>query len=342
MSILALDIGGANLKAADGRGYAACRPFELWKQPDGLRQALVELIAGAPPSEEIVATMTGELADCFATKSDGVRAIVAACQSAAAGRRIGFYRTDGTFAPPEVACHQPMLAAAANWHALATFAGRFVEQGCGLLLDIGSTTADIVPLQEGRPAAGGVNDPERLAAGELVYTGVRRSPVCAVVSTLPWRGRPCPVAQELFATTWDTYLLLKELPPEPNRRDTADCRPATIEAAHDRLARMICADRELFDRADAHAAAETIQKAQLAKLGVAARNVISRMPESPRAVVLCGEGEFLAHKLIDRLRLNVRRISLSEELGRHVSRAATAHALAVIAREHGQQDTQVE
>ncbi len=48
MTHLALDIGGANLKAADGQGYAASRYFPLWQQPDELSQALRAIIADAP------------------------------------------------------------------------------------------------------------------------------------------------------------------------------------------------------------------------------------------------------------------------------------------------------
>ncbi len=83
-----------------------------------------------------------------------------------------------------------------------------------MLIDIGSTTSDIVPLVHGLPTARGRTDPERLVSGELVYTGVERSPVAAVASRVPWKGWLCPLAQELFATTRDVYLLLGDLPLE--------------------------------------------------------------------------------------------------------------------------------
>jgi uncharacterized hydantoinase/oxoprolinase family protein len=51
------------------------------------------------------------------------------------------------------------------------------------------------------------------------------------------------------------------------------------------------------------------------------------------AVVLSGRGEFLARRLIERLRLKCPVISLSTELGPSISRCAPAHALAVLARE---------
>lgn len=330
---LALDIGGANLKAADGLGFAASRYFPLWQTPGELSAALAALIATAPPADRIVATMTGELADCFATKAEGVSTILDSLGASAVDREWLVYLTDGSFVAPQNAREQPLLAAASNWHALASFAGRFAPRGAGLLIDIGSTTCDLIPLVDGRPAAAGATDPERLAAGELVYTGVVRSPVCAVAAAFPWRGAQTPTAHELFATTWDAYLTLGELPEEPDCTHTADGRPATKAAARDRLARSICADRTMFDEADARAAATTIARAQLAKIAVAAQGVLRRLPAAPHTVVISGQGEFLARQLVDRMKLSAEVVSLNDQLGSELSRAAPAHALAVLARE---------
>jgi probable H4MPT-linked C1 transfer pathway protein len=333
MPILALDVGGANLKIADGVGYAASVPFPLWKMPERLSSALVELIRAAPPAERFVATMTGELADCFATKADGVHAITAALEEATAGRELRIYLTDGSLVLPADAVARPLEAAASNWHALACFAARYLCSQTGLLIDIGSTTCDIIPFVDGREAALGRTDPERLVSGELVYTGVIRSPVCAVTSSLPWRGERCPTAQELFATTRDAYLLLGELPEDPQATDTADGRPATRTAAHDRLARAICADRDMFGAGDALAAANAIRAAQVELIAAAVRRVVARLPAEPGTIVLAGEGEFLALQVVNLLKLSGEVISLTEKLGPTVSRCAPAHALAVLANE---------
>ncbi len=333
MTYLALDIGGANIKAADGQGYAASQYFPLWQQPDELSQALRAIIAGAPAAEQFVVTMTGELADCYGTKAEGVRSILGALSTAVDGRRVQVYLTDGRLVSLDDAREEPLQAAAANWHALARFACRFVSGDTGLLIDVGSTTTDIVPIVGGKVAATGDTDPDRLACGELVYTGVERSPICSLVSSLPWHGKPCPIAAELFATTHDVYVTLGELPEEPTNTHSADGRPMTKEFAHDRLARMICADREMFTPEDASAAAEAVRRSQLAKMGVAAAGVIARLSAPPATVVISGRGESLARELLVRLGLPSGIVSLTDELGAEVSRAATAHALAVLAAE---------
>ncbi len=333
MKWLALDIGGANLKAADGEGVAVSHPFPMWENPGQLADAPCAIIALVPKVDHVAATMTGELADCFTTKAEGVKCILNALQVAADGRHTRAYLTNGKLVSLQTAMRQPLLAASSNWHALASFAGRYVPEGSGLLIDVGSTTCDMIPMVDGVPVTIGKTDPNRMVNGELVYSGVQRSPVCAVTSLVPWRGRKCPLAQELFATMWDAYLILGDLKEEPNVKDTADHRPATKEAARDRLARSICADRETFSETDARLMADALAQAQLRRIASIAVQLIARLQQPPNTVVISGRGEFLARRIIDELKLKASVVSLSRELGPELSRTAPAHALAVIARE---------
>lgn len=333
MSLIAIDVGGAGLKASDGCGFAVSRGFALWKNPSGLTAALATLLADAPECDRVFATMTGELADCFSTKAEGVAQICAALTGAVGSRLLRIYLTDGTVVSAEEACERPLAAAASNWHVLARFAGRFVPQGTGLLIDIGSTTTDLAPLADGALRATGFTDSERLMCGELVYTGVERSPVCAVAGALPYRGGQCPTAQEFFATVGDAYQTTGELPEEPDNLATADGRPATKEFARDRLARSICADRTLFDEQDALAAARAIAIAQQAKIGVALNGLLRRIGSPLAGIVISGQGEFLARAVVQKLRNGAPVISLAEQLGPDASRVAPAYALATLARE---------
>jgi len=333
MSWLAIDIGGANLKASDGCRYALSIPFELWKEPENLKGQLRQLIAEAPASERLAVTMTGELADCFPSKAEGVRLILKAVVQAAGDRETLIYLTDGQSVSPRMAMAKPELAAASNWHALARFAGRYASDGAALLMDVGSTTCDIIPLLDGRPTALGRNDTERLLAGELVYTGVERTPLCAVANEIPYRGQWCPIAREFFATMRDVYVVLGELPERPGDMDTADGRPATKNASRARLGRMICADPEQLDQADALVMSQSFADAQASDIRAAVRKVVERMPSLPQTVVLSGHGEFVARRVLSKSGLQTQVISLTEHLGPDMSRAATAYALAALARE---------
>ncbi|MEQ8790323.1 MAG: hydantoinase/oxoprolinase family protein [Pirellulaceae bacterium] len=333
MNWLALDIGGANLKMADGKGQAHSTPFALWQHPRQLTQELRTLIAQAPGTTHLAITMTGELCDCFESKAAGVKFILQSVIDAADGRHTRVYRTDGKMVTPQAGMSQPLLAAAANWHALARYCGRFAPEGAALLLDVGSTTCDIIPLLDGVPATQNLTDVQRLTVGELVYTGVVRSPVCAIVDSVPYRTQQVPVAQELFATTGDVYIILKELAEDPTLSNTADGRPVTKAAAKRRLSRMICAEEEAFNHRDAVVLAQAVREEQHRAIVAAARRVSEAMPTPPETYIISGQGEFLARQVVEALSDNASTVHLSKEFGFLVSRCAAAHALAILARE---------
>lgn len=348
-TILGLDVGGANLKAATPDRRAVSVPFALWKQPDKLPAALAELVAKFPDAEELAVTMTGELCDCYETKRDGVSAIIAAVRFASAGRRIRVWSTDGAFVDSEEAKRNHLKVASANWHALATLAGQYVPNGRAILLDTGSTTTDIIPILDGVPVPKGKTDYERLESWELLYTGVRRTPVCAILGEL--------VAAELFATTLDAYLTLGMIPEDPSDRDTADGRPATKACARVRLARMFCGDPETVPEKRIQECAQWVYEEQLAQLrrcedfvrsrlrdmrsSFDERPFVSRLhdwddpPGRPVRIahVVSGFGEFLARKATEGLGHIGDGVSLADRLGEAVSACAPAYAVAVLAAE---------
>jgi (4-(4-[2-(gamma-L-glutamylamino)ethyl]phenoxymethyl)furan-2-yl)methanamine synthase len=329
-TILGLDIGGANLKAATHDKRAVSVPFPLWKQPDKLPAALADLVAKFPDAEELAVTMTGELCDCFETKREGVAAIIAATRFASAGRRIRVWSTDGVFVDSEEAKRNHLKVAAANWHALATFAGRFAPHHGGLLLDIGSTTTDIIPLNHGVPSTYGTTDIGRLEMRELVYIGVCRTPVCAAY--------PERVCAELFATTQDVYTVLSLLPENAENKDTADGRPATIDYSLSRLARMLGGDRETLSDDQVIDFAIRVHKRLLETLSDAARAAYYDMQNPPelQIVIVSGVGSFLAKRVIEKTFPEVRIgqiVSLDDQLGPAVSECAPAYAVAVLATE---------
>ena len=327
MDALGLDIGGANLKAAHSGGGARVQPFALWKNPAGLPGALRPLLQGWAPFGRVAVTMTGELCDCFEGKRQGVGAILDAVAAAAGAVPVRVWRNDGRFVDLATARATALQVAAANWLALAIYAGRHAPAGPALVLDIGSTTTDIVPLQGGKPVPRGRTDPERLDCQELVYTGVRRTPVCALLGT--------GGAAELFATTLDVFLVLGAVPEDLTDTDTADGRPATRAAAHARLARVLCADLETSTEDQRRKLAERVLLKLVYALGFAVKHVAGQLPGQPQTVVIAGSGEFLAELVLREQKASppCRVVSLARTLGPAVSQAACAYAVATLAAE---------
>lgn len=348
-TILGLDIGGANLKAATPDKRALSVPFALWKQPDKLPAALAELVARFPDAEELAVTMTGELCDCYETRRDGVNAIIKALRFAGGGRRIRVWSTDGVFVNDNDAKQHSIRVASANWYALATLAGQYVPEGRAILIDVGSTTADIIPILDGVPVPVGKTDSDRLATRELLYTGVRRTPVCSI---LGFDG-----TAELFATMLDVYLTLCMIPEDHADCDTADGRPATRTYARARLCRMLGGDTDTIGEEKTTALAEEMFQRQTGRVAYCVDRVADRLVQMHSAApwdpadpilkevmsmppdlrtpflkqkivrVVSGSGEFITQRFCTDA------ISLADRLGLQVSACAPAYAVAVLAAE---------
>lgn len=324
MSVLSLDIGGANIKAATARG---CRsvPFALWRSPGLLADHLKAIAADAAPVTAWRVTMTAELCDCFATKREGVCSVVDAVEHAAAGARVRIWTTHGCFVSPQEARENPLPCAAANWHSLATWVAKRFDHGNALLIDTGSTTTDIIPLRDGRVAAKGLTDTARLASDELVYSGAGRTPLMAMGPRVTLDGVSHGVMAEYFATTGDVYVLTGDRPERRDETDTADGRPMTRECAAARVLRMIGADVEMFDHTAAVRLAQAFAGLQTARIVEAIRRVAAGL--NPGGVVVTGSGDFLAGRAVELALPGVPVVMLSNEIGAERSAAACAHAM---------------
>jgi probable H4MPT-linked C1 transfer pathway protein len=332
--VLALDVGGANIKAADGTGWTHAESFAMWREAPQLAATLARIVHAAAP-RRIVATMTGEIADCFRSRAEGVAFIVRAITAAAAAGGCGapgIYHLDGRIVSADEAVADPLGVAASNWHAVARLAASLVPDARALLVDIGSTTTDIVPLACGRPSPLAADDAGRMASGELVYTGMERTPVAAIVRAMPHQGLLRPVASERFAESRDAWLLLGGLAEDPAAHDTADGGPLTRDAARVRLARQMLLEPSAFTTTDAECGAVWIARCQARQVARAIARVVERCSARPEAVVHSGHGEQLARMAFERLGWSVSAVSLPAVVGAAVSRSAPAHALALIAR----------
>jgi probable H4MPT-linked C1 transfer pathway protein len=241
---LGIDIGGANIKYADSHGRTHAVEFPLWLRADELADRLRNDLLPFTDCDFVAATMTGELADCFLDRHEGVFQIADALHKAC--QRCGlstpkFYAVDGQFYDAEAAAERVDLVAAANWHALATWVATHYRRR-GLLIDIGSTTTDLIPFAGGRVSTDAETDFDRLAESSLLYLGGQRTPVCSVVEHLSFRGKVVPVMREVFATMADARLLLGFLSAESGDLSTADGKPFDRLHSTNRIARMIGLD----------------------------------------------------------------------------------------------------
>jgi probable H4MPT-linked C1 transfer pathway protein len=346
-TVLGLDIGGANLKAANLNGEVRTLPFPMWKQHLQLTEQL-QVLSWEQHPDLVGVTMTAELADCFDCKADGVNWVIDSVRQAFPQSEVRIWLTTGEFAEPEDAVELTPLVAAANWHALATWAARAVPSGPAILMDAGSTTTDIIPLLDGLPMSSGLTDVERLQYGELVYTGVSRTPLCAVLDAVVLGDTRIPVAAEVFATTRDVHLLLDAVPEQPDNCDTADGKPLTVRHSRGRIARMLCCDAEELGDAAILEVAHQFAETQRDSLRRALSQVVSNQQEQLTAMgransdnepqmILSGSGAFLGSQAAADCNLSLL-TDLNESASPAVAEAACAYAVAQLVFERCRDD----
>lgn len=298
--ILGWDVGGAHLKRAvlapDGTlvsvEMAAC---PLWQGLDKLDAAMAAL---SPAAGRSVVTMTGELTDLWPDRAAGVAGL-----SRALVERLGadtlIYAGRAGFVPAADAPAHAADVASANWHATAAALARLC--GDGVLVDIGSTTTDIIKFAGVEIRFAGYSDAERMETGELVYSGAARTPVMALTATLPFRGRQVPLMAEHFATTADIHRLTGDLPEGADLHPAADGGEKTREASARRLLRMVGRDLGPCTLAEAEALAAFAAEVQLHRLHGALAQVLSVGSVAADApLVGAGVGRFLARRLAAR------------------------------------------
>ena len=330
-AVLGWDIGGANTKAArlePGSTSLAfrttCLPYELKHDPQSLGLVLAEaaLSVGAEAADRHAVTMTAELSQAFRTKREGVEFVLGALHQAFPGGVFHLFTVEGRFVTPDQARRSPLAVAAANWAATAGLVARLVPT-C-VLMDIGTTSTDLIPITDGQVAAQGRTDPERLLSGELVYTGALRTPVEAVARQVPLWGGSSGVSADGFAIIGDVHVWLGHLRPEDYTCSPPDGRPPSRQSAGERLARVVCGDREMLDDGAIDGIATALAAAQVHTVTEALRRIVLRRPEITTAVV-AGLGDFIATAAARGAGLGI--IPLADRLG-SAARIAPAAAAA--------------
>lgn len=315
--VIGLDIGGANTKVASADGkIIELHYLPLWKNTR-LPEVLKEISARLQP-EKVAVVMTGELADCFENKEQGILFIKQAVDSAFGAPKISYINSRGRF---QTGSDNIRELAAANWAASARFIG--AEFGDCIFVDIGSTTSDIIPVVSGEHKAG-LTDFERLLRNELVYAGTLRTNLAALLEKVKLEKGECRTASELFATTADAYLLLGKIDEGMYTCETADGVGRSRTDAMRRVARVVCADISEIKEEEILKIASQVEKKQVSILVEAISAVAQR--EGLKKIVGAGLGEFLIKKAAEELQFEF--VSTSEYWGEEISKVFPAYAAA--------------
>ena len=309
--IVGWDIGGAHLKAAllndSGEVLQVLQlPCQLWRGLDQLEIAInvaMKTFKIAPSGASHAVTMTGELVDLFQNRHQGVMEISKFAANLL-GKDTLFYAANNGFVSLEHVFTLTHYIASTNWHASASaLAMQFND---ALLIDIGSTTTDIIAIEAGKLVDSGLSDAARMQSDTLVYTGVVRTPLMALAQKLSLDNVETNVAAEYFATMADVYRLTGDLLPEYDMSDTADGKGKTTLESARRLARMIGHDVEAKPMQTWVNLAKTCKALQMNQISAA----VAKHLKPNMMIIGAGAGSFLLQQIAHALNCAYKPISM--------------------------------
>ncbi len=297
------DIGGAHVKVAVIQEHKIIAvyqaPCPLWQGLDKLEFAVQTLLAKLPLeiNQRHALTMTGELVDLFANRHDGVQQIIHTMTRLLVSDNVqifcGKYGLLSMSAIDET--HYDAIASA-NWLASATLAAKHFPDG--LFVDMGSTTTDILLCENGHVAAQGFSDYQRLISGELIYSGIVRTPVMAVVQSVLDNEKNVGIMAEHFATMSDVYRLTGELSEHHDQAPTADGAAKMIAASAQRLSRMVGDDFTVAELARWQAVAKDVREQQKQRIQQSCALQLARHTSMEKMTVCgAGIGRFLVQEI---------------------------------------------
>ncbi len=308
IDIIGWDIGGAHIKAAalDQNGSVVRviqRDCPLWKSLSQLNESLKWISSELNGSNARHAvTMTGELVDIFEDRREGVLAILDAVDQQLSPATVSvFAGRHGFLSINEVSEKNYEAVASANWLASGLWVAQQTESA--LFADIGTTTTDLILIENNQVKVRGYTDYDRMRYDELVYTGIARTPVMAIVDRVPFEGESVGIMAEHFATMADVYRITGELPEYADQLPACDNGEKTINGSIRRLARMIGRDLNSVDRSKWRRLGRWLRERQIMKIRSACEKQFSRNNVDIQSIVGVGVGRFLLKDLAARFRV---------------------------------------
>jgi probable H4MPT-linked C1 transfer pathway protein len=322
---IGIDIGGANTKVASASGQARSVYLPLWRDNDLTGE--LRRIRNEYKPKRVGVVITGELTDAFTSKKEGICSIASSVDSVFA--RPYYLNVRGQFTR-QIAESEASLYAASNWAASAAFVSRRVSN-C-IFVDLGSTTCDVIPIRDGKPATT-TTDFERLRECELIYTGALRTNIATILRLVTLNGEKYRLASELFAIAADAHRVLGNISVEDYACDTPDGQPRDLEHCYRRIARILLCDVDELGHKNAHDVVQQVERAQVDELAQAL--AFQARKHDVNAVVGAGLGEFLIAKAASKVRLECS--LLSQQYGKTLSKVFPAFAVANLVHDAFQQ-----
>ncbi|MBU0762972.1 MAG: hypothetical protein KKD39_08095 [Candidatus Altiarchaeota archaeon] len=296
--VLGLDLGGLTIKGvvvdvlSDG-SYKFVSEFSEFFYPHNLEAVLSQYSEDAD-AVGIASTAEYVYPD-YPRLSDGIR-FFSEKLSKIFNKDILWMNHSGCLTENKHVMQTPYDVASTNWVATSYLLGEKLNE-C-ILVDIGTSSADVIPIIGGYPAGDCKYDYQRLITGELFYTGGVFTQISAIVSWLNVDGVRTRVSSEYFCNSGDIHLMLGNIDDKTHSKylrmfmgfsNPWDC--------YNRLAHMVCADDNILDRETMLDMASQIEKKQIEDVASCITKVYTRTEDMfsahPPIVVAGSSSAFL-------------------------------------------------
>lgn len=342
VKVLGLDIGGANTKATFVKTQeqnvveikSILEYFPVWKneknQLPKLLKKLKKSLVNSKELDGVGITITAELSDAYQTKKEGISQVLESVAEVFGDVPIFVLDVEANLLSVDDALEKYLEVSSANWAATGWVVSQIIKNG--IVVDVGSTTTSIIPVINGKIAAKGKTDLEKLQNGELVYSGSLRTNVAALVNAIPVKEKLTRVSSELFAQSGDVHLILGNITQKDYTAETCDGRGKNRKEASARLARVVSADTNMLTEQEILAMAQFVYGKQVQQIAEGLKQVYdkTKLTKNQTKSVVTGLGRnFLAKKAAEKVGFTDI-IDMSEILGADASIASPSVGVALM------------
>ena len=301
---LGWDIGGANTKICvfDSKyNIIECvsKNIHIWENFEDIKYLFHNICAKYKDFEIVnYITITAESCDNFISRADGIINILEICNKNMCGQVL-YYLNNNTYAYYERAKKDPYKLFSTNWMLTYSFLNK--SEKFNLLLDIGSTTTDII--YKNMKINNNITDFHRLSNKTLLYAGVVRTPISMLFDKVFLNDKYVPLINEVYSTTGDIFTITNDIFLENTEYLGADNLAYTKKNSLIRLARNIGIDYEEKIETNITKVAENLKTLIIEKIFLNIKYV--KKNDFTNCMLTCiGEGRFLAKELCDTYNLN--------------------------------------
>ncbi len=293
LSFLGIDIGGAHIKLVglDEKKNVIIvkyRKCYIWKDPQKLLGE-IKFINSLSKNKEVVCgiTMTAELCDIFSTRKSGAKTLRNKCRKIKF-KKLFYENSKKVF--ESIDKSNPVNFMSMNWHAAGRFIAKFLENA--ILIDLGSTTTDFICIKNNKIMNIGFDDFSRLQNGELLYTGIIRTPIFGIENSVNLNSKEFNIIPEFFSRTSDLYRVQGKIKKIFDIDEEADLSSKSINSSYRRIARSFGLDLSNQNKKIIHKLSKKITEQQLNLISENVDKLIKKFGMTQKTpLILAGIGQ---------------------------------------------------